>query len=459
MTSIEQSMLLQSKGEVRQDIGIPSAVEYPSLGQAWYATTVLLLVMSLSYLDRQVLSLLVLPIQADLHLSDTAMGMLLGPAFVFLYAVTGLPLGYLVDKYNRRNILAAGLTIWTIGTIACGLARSFDMLLIGRALVGMGEACVVPCTFSLVADCFPPHRRGRAVGVVSSGVSVGAGLALFGGGFLLNFASTIHHLNWPFLGVLKPWQLVFMSCGLPGLLVLGLLFTISEPNRHGGGRAKSLASGQQGLGTFLTRRAGTIATILFAYVLFTMIQYGLTSWTPAMFTRRLDLSPADAGFVLGALVITVNPAAALAGGFLGDWMSKRRPEGRLRMALLTAPFFIPGVILTCLGPNVEMVVLGIAITGFSGSMIGTSAYAAIQEMSPGEFRGRMLALYALAHGLGGMMLGAPAVAILTDHVFKDPQLVHLSMLAVSVPGALLAICLFWLGLGGFRAMRDAENSD
>ena len=428
--------------------------EYPGPGRAWYATTVLLLVMSLSYLDRQVLSLLVLPIQADLHLSDTAMGILLGPAFVLLYAIAGLPLGYLVDKYNRRNILAVGLSIWTLGTIACGLARSFDMLLIGRALVGMGEACVIPCTFSLVADCFPPERRGRAVGVVSSGVSVGAGLALFGGGFLLKFASTIDHLSWPIVGILQPWQLVFISCGLPGLLVLALLFSIPEPARHGHASAVTSPSQEHGLAKFLKRRGGTIAIILMGYVLFTLIQYSLTSWTPAMFTRRLGLTPAEAGFVLGTLVITVNPTAALVGGFLGDWMSKRRPNGRLRMALLTAPFFIPGAILTCLGANVELVVLGIAITGFAGSMIGTSVYAAIQEISPGRFRGRMLAIYALAHGLIGMMLGAPAVAFMTDEVFRNPQLVHLSMLSVSVPGAALGLFLFWAGQKGFRAMRD-----
>jgi MFS family permease len=426
---------------------------YPTPMRAWYATIVLLLVMALSYVDRTILSLLVIPIQADLRLSDSAMGFLLGPAFVCLYALIALPLGYLVDRYNRRNILAVGLVIWTAGTLVCAIARSFEALAIGRALVGMGEACVVPCTFSIAADHFPPHRRGRAIGAVSAGVSIGAGTALFGGGLLLRLASRIDDISWPLVGMLKPWQLVFVGCGLPGLLVLALLLTVAEPPRRRSDGAVTDQAPPALFGAFLRINAATIVTLLVAYVLFALIQYALTSWTPTMLTRRLALPIADAAFILGGVTIIVSPLAAMTGGLLGDWMSRRWPDGRVRMALLVSPLFVPGTLLASLAPTIGLVVLGLCLISLSGTIVGTSVYATMQELAPVGFRGRMLALYAIFSGLLGMMVGPPMVALLTDHLFHDPASIHLSMLAVSLPGVLISIPLFALGLRGFRSMR------
>jgi MFS family permease len=408
--------------------------------------------MALSYLDRTVLSLLVLPIQADLRLSDTDMGILLGPAFVLLYALTGIPLGYLVDRWNRRNILICGMLVWTAGTFVSGLSRSFEALLFGRAIVGMGEASVVPCVFSIVADCFPPEKRGRATGAVSTGVSIGAGVALFGGGLMLRLAAQINHLSWPVVGALHPWQLVFIGYGLPGLVVLMLLLTVPVPARHNATRTPHDASARPFF-DFLRKNPAIIIGVLTAYILFTLIQYALTSWTPTMLTRRLHLSVADAALTYGWINVTVAPLSAIAGGFLGDAMSKRWPDGRLRMAAFIAPIFVPGTLLATLAPNLGLVVFGMCLISLSGCIIGTSVYATIQEMSPNHCRGRMLALYALTAGLLGMMLGAPLVAFMTDHVFGDPAALNLSMLAVSAPGAMIALALFWWALPGFGLMR------
>ncbi len=434
---------------------------YPSPARAWYLAAVLLLVIALSYLDRMVVSILVVPIQADLQLTDSQIGFLLGPAFVFLYALFGLPMGYLVDRSNRRNVLAAGLLIWTIGTLVCGAAHSFNVLLFGRSLVGLGEACVVPCTYSLIADAFPPHKRGRAVGVVSTGLSVGAGTALFGGGYLLELSEKFDHIEWPVLGLLTPWQLVFFCCGLPGFAVLILMvLTIREPDRHEQ-RNPATNDEQQRMGDllsltfgdFMRRNAGAIMIIFGGYMLFTLIQYAMTSWTPTMLTRRLGIHPASTGYILGTAIILTSPLGALCGGFVGDAMSKRWQDGRLRLAMCVSPFFIPGVLLTVFGSTVFVVMIGACLTGFTGTLIGTSAFATVQEMSPGRVRGRILAVYALAHGLIGVMLGAPSVAFVTDNVFADPGKIHLSLLIVGSGGAALATALFAFGLRGFVQMR------
>ena len=427
---------------------------YPTPSRAWHATIVLLLVMALSYLDRTIVSLLVIPIQKDLGLSDSAMGVVLGPAFVFLYAILGLPAGYLADRYNRRNILAAGLVVWTLGTLACAASRSFEMLVAGRALVGMGEACVYPCAFSIAADYFPPNRRGRAIGVVATGVSIGAGTALFGGGILLQFASAIDTIHWPLFGQLQPWQIVFAMCGIPGFVILLILATVREPPRRGIPSAASLQDGTAtGFLRFLLNNTKVVVAILFAYVLFAMIQYGLTSWAPTMLSRRLHLSVPDAAYIYGATVITVSPLAALSGGFVGDWMSRRWADGRVRMAVFVAPIFIPGTLLTCLSPHLMMVVLGLCLISASGTMVGTSVYASMQELAPSQFRGQMLAVYSLASGLLGMMVGPPMVALITDYVLHNPGKVNLSILAVCAPGAFIAWLLFAWGMRGFRALR------
>jgi MFS family permease len=261
------------------------------------------------------------------------------------------------------------------------------------------------------------------------------------------------------IGALKPWQLVFIGCGLPGLLVLALLFTVREPMRHGATATSPNATpGRDLFGAFLRIKAGTIIVILSAYVLFSLIQYSLTSWTPTMLTRRLHLTVPDSAFALGAVTIVVSPLAALTGGFLGDWMSKRWPDGRLRMAVLVAPIFLPGTLLSTLATDIRLAVLGMCLISASGTIIGTSVYATMQELAPDRYRGRMLAIYALAAGLLGMMLGAPLVALMTDDVFKDPARVNISMLSVTAPGAVIAFGLFWWGLRGFRRMRGERDA-
>lgn len=425
---------------------------YPAAGRAWYVTIILVLTMALSYVDRTILSLLVVPIQLDLGASDTRMGILLGPAFVLLYSIMVLPVGRLADRMNRRNLLIAGVAVWTSGTIASGLSQSFETLLVARSVVGAGEACVVPCTFSMVADYFPPARRGRAVGAVSTGVSIGAGTALFGGGLMLRWATQIEHLSWPLIGQISAWKLVFIGCGLPGLLMMLMLLTVKEPRRHG--RSSSHSDPRQSaFFRLLGRDSKVISGILVAYVLFSLIQYGITAWMPTMLTRRLHLSTADAGFAYGGVIVIISPLAALAGGFMGDALSKKYSDGRLRMAAFVAPFFLPGALLATLAHDRQLVIFGICLLSASGAIVGTSVYATVQELVPANYRGQMLALYTLGAGLVGMMLGAPLIAVVTDYVFGNHGALNLSMLAVSASGAMVAIALFWAGLAGFRRVR------
>lgn len=139
---------------------------WPQRREARYVVLVLLCAYVLSYIDRQILALLVGPIKADLGLSDTQIGLLQGLAFAVLFAIAGLPLGWWADRGDRRRIIAMGVGVWSLMTALCGTARSFTHLFLARAGVGIGEAALVPAAYSMISDLVPPERRGRALGLL-----------------------------------------------------------------------------------------------------------------------------------------------------------------------------------------------------------------------------------------------------------------------------------------------------
>lgn len=205
--------------------------KYPSAGRAWWAVALLCAAAIISYSDRQVMSLVVDPIRRDLGISDVQIGLLIGTAFALIYGIAGVPLGYLADRTSRRNLIAAGMVVWSAATVYCGFARSFREMFCARLLVGLGEAVLSPAAVSLISDLFPPARRGVALGAYFTGVSVGIGSAVMIGGALL------HGINagWAggtFLAQLPPWRAVLVLIGVPGFLGALLMLTFREPLRH-----------------------------------------------------------------------------------------------------------------------------------------------------------------------------------------------------------------------------------
>src|SRR5690606_17286854 len=144
------------------------------LRYAWYVVGVLMVCYTLSFVDRQILSLLVTPIKEDLGLNDTQIGLLQGLAFALFYTMLGLPMGWLADRYSRRTIIAVGVLLWSFMTAVCALARSFWSLFAARIGVGVGEATLGPSAFSLITDYFPRDRLGTALSVYSMGIFIGS---------------------------------------------------------------------------------------------------------------------------------------------------------------------------------------------------------------------------------------------------------------------------------------------
>src|SRR5882762_9883216 len=208
---------------------------YPPPKVAWFACAILFLGCTLAFMDRAVISLFVIPIQRDLHLSDTQISLLVGFAFAAFNALFGLPVARWIDGGRRRTIAAMGIAVWSVAASSCGLAANFWQLFLGRVGVGAGEAAVTPAGVSLLADFFPPSRRGVAMGVFYAGIYVGGGCALILGGLLWRSLGD-RQIMLPLVGTLHSWQVVLILVGALGLLVAPLTMLIREPERLDGGR-------------------------------------------------------------------------------------------------------------------------------------------------------------------------------------------------------------------------------
>ena len=207
--------------------------DFPNKKDGYSAVAILTLAQIFAFIDRQIPAMLVEPIKQDFGLSDSEIALLGGAAFSIFYAVMALPIGFAVDRYNRTRVLGIGIFVWSFMTALAGLANSFGKLFGARIGVAVGEAVMAPTSVSLVSDYFPENKQGRPMGIITSGVYIGIGITLLGGGFLIDYLTEMGGLTLPVIGYVKPWQATFMLVGIPGLLVALGAFLLREPKRIG----------------------------------------------------------------------------------------------------------------------------------------------------------------------------------------------------------------------------------
>ena len=199
-----------------------------------YVIGLLTVASTLSFIDRQILNVMIGPIKRDLGgLSDTQISLIIGLAFSLIYSLASWPLARLADQYNRRNIIAAGIFTWSLMTAVAGFAHNFWQLFCARMGVGIGEASLGPASTSLLADTLEQHRLPLAFGIVATAPFVGTGLASIVGGPLIDYLEARPAVVLPVFGELFSWQMVLVLVGLPGILLAGLMFTMKEPGRTG----------------------------------------------------------------------------------------------------------------------------------------------------------------------------------------------------------------------------------
>jgi len=432
----------------------PSNQAKTSLGYAWYVVIVLTALYMLSFVDRTILSLLVGSIKRDLGISDTRIGLLQGLSFALFYTIMGLPLGRLADTRSRRNLIAAGVVVWSLFTSACSASKSFWSLFLTRIGVGVGEAGLSPAAYSLISDYFPPERLGVAISVYYMGVFLGSSLALLVGGVVVDTMTRIHTVTLPLLGTIASWRVTFLIVGLPGLLFALLVYTIKEPLRRNMLRS---AQGEVARVTFaqsfgqMRIRWQSVGGISLAMVFQSMANYALISWGPTYFSRVHGWTPGQSGKALAAILLIAGCGGMYTGGRLSDrWQRRGLDEAPMRVMVLGAIGTILLLPIGTLLPDVRWTLALLYAGVFCLALpMGISA-AALQRIFPNQVRGVVSALYLFVLNIGGLTLGPLLPGVFNDYLFHNGKMIGYS-LSITMGGA--AVLMLLTLLAAYRHYR------
>lgn len=423
-------------------------------GLAGYSLLVLTVAYFLSYIDRQILSLMVGPIKRDLGLTDTEFSLLHGLAFALFYTLLGIPIAKLADNRNRTRLIAAGIALWSLATVLSGMARSFGQLFLARIVVGVGEASLSPAAYSIIADRFGVSGMGRAIGVYSSAVFLGIGASFIIGGVLVSGLEAAGGLTMPLLGHLTSWQATFIIIGLPGLLVALWVLTLPEPKRlslSGTDAGAALSNAQILAWLQANRRVYLLHFGGFAMV--TLLFNAVLAWAPELFIRIHGLERADIGIKLGVLTAVIGGSGVIAGGWFSDFLAKRGDNSApITSALVGCVCLTPCAVAAPLMPSAGAALWLFAPLLFFASFPFGPAASSLQVITPPRMRAQVSAVYLFVVNLTGIGFGGTATALVTDFVFADPQRLHHAMALIALIAGSASCLLLYSLLRPFRQL-------
>lgn len=424
--------------------------EQSSLRYAWYVLGILLLAYISSFIDRQILALLVKPIKASFGISDTQMGLLMGLSFALFYTLLGIPIGLMADRMNRKKIIGWGIAIWSLMTVLCGLAGSFTMLFLARVGVGIGEAALSPAAYSMISDYFPKRKLGTAMSIYNLGVYLGSGLSILIGAAIRSMIGQ-ENIQLPFFGEIFSWQVIFFYIGLPGLLIVLVLQTVKEPKRKeldSNKESASKASVKEIIAYFKANKR-TFLSLNFGIAFMSLASYAGMYWVPAFLSRVHGWEDQRAGLTFGIIVSIFATLGVLTGGRYADYLSKKGVlNGKMKAACIgmsVAVLCTIGVLLP--DPNIALVF--VALFCFFAAFPYGSATAAIQEIAPNNMRAIFSAFFLFVVNIIGLGLGPLSVGVLNDLVFHDPLKIHQSIFITQFTGSLISAALLYIGLKPF----------
>lgn len=380
------------------------------LGRAYpaYVLTLLALLYSFNFLDRQVINILAESIKRDLGISDTELGLLTGTAFGIFYSVLGVPVARLADRWSRVGIISFSLFLWSLLTVLCGVTANYVQFFLCRLGVGIGEAGGSPPAQSLISDYFPYSRRATAMAVFTLGVPFGSFLGYLIGGFVDD--------RWG-------WRAAFFVAGLPGLILMLLIrFTLKEPVR---GQADGIPLDARGelppLGAALRsmfERKSYIPLVL-GGTFGILIVYISGAWLPSFFIRVHGMSAGQVGMWLALSIGLGGGIGSIGGGWLSDRLRRRSPRPEIPILAISTALTCPLLLLTVLAQDISVALVGLFLFNmFAFVWIGPTS-ATIQRVVPIRSRSLAVGIQLSVANIISLTFGPPIVGYISDVLRPD----------------------------------------
>ncbi|MCJ9430140.1 spinster family MFS transporter [Kordiimonas marina] len=393
----------------------------------------LVLVYTFNFIDRQIIGILAVPIKADLHLTDTQLGLMGGLAFALFYTSLGIPIAWLADRKSRTWIMTGALVVWSAMTAACGLVTNFTQLFLARLGVGVGEAGGVAPAYSLIADYFPQEQRARALSAYSFGIPIGSAIGIVFGGVV---------------ATLIDWRTAFIAVGLMGILIAPLFrLIVKEPKRgqYDGKLATTEAASILDVLKVLSKKPAFWLLAVGASCS-SMMGYGLFFWLPSFFVRTYHLTLLHASLTFGAILLV----GGLVGIWMGGWLADRSARAGKKTGyalipatafVLTVPFFLGGI----LAPSYAMAMTVLLVPVALGLMWLGPVLSAVQHLVAPNMRSTASAIFLFINNLIGIGAGTALLGMLSDGLraqFGDDALRYSILAGTSF--YIAAAVLFWL---------------
>jgi MFS family permease len=410
-------------------------MSYPPASRAWYTIFVLSVIYLFSFMDRQILVLLVEPIKHDLQINDVQMSLLTGTAFAVLYSIVGVPLGWAADRYSRKWVIGTGVALWSALTIGCGTAKSFMQMFFLRMGIGIGEAALTPTALGMIPDLVPPEKRARAMSIFIMSAYFGGGAALIFGGFVVQAANAFPgSVKLPLFGLLKAWQFVLVLVGAATLLMLVPILTITDPKR--GHSDKAILTNLESRSIrqtvdYIWENRAAFTPVMIGVTLLNLFEYGAAAWVPSYLIRNFHLDAGHVGYLVGSISMVFGVGSVLIAGAVAD---KMRAAGdfnaHLRVILYSLPIAWLGLFVFTRAHSVTVGLAGYAMLMSGQVVCGPLGPAALQSITLGGMRAKVAAIWLLVANLVGIGFGPTAVALVTDYYFKDATKVGTSLLYI-----------------------------
>ncbi len=415
------------------------AKKSPGSRYAWFALGLLTLIYICSFVDRQIIAVLGTNIRQALGLSNTQIGLLYGPAFSLVYAVCGLFMGRMADRFSRKRIILLGLTLWSLMTLASGFASSLLFLITARFFVGVSQSALSPAVYSLLADYFKPDRRATVFSIYASGIFVGIGLSFLIGGSVAQAYD---------------WRTALHVVALPGFLlaVIGI-FVLHEPQRRYSEKLHSDSSRSMEEVLRYMLRKKTVWLHLAGFSFLAMLGYTLLAFIGTIFTDVFNAPShiASYGWFMLLTGISVNASGWLADRFARTWGAEKRFWMAIVAALGGLPFYWFGLF----AESVTTAFLLIGVGNVISSSYNGLAAALIQYFVEDDMRGLAGSVYLFVISVVGFGVGPPLTGWLIDHVFAGPYAASKALFSVIlVCGIGATICFLW-AMQTYR--QDAEE--